>query len=147
MLLKKISVLALAGLACLGIGVSVAQDAALSPEQAVEQRQALMKENGGTLRNAGGLSGAEAVAAAQTLLDNYNEIPALFPEGSITGDSKALPVIWEQWDGFVAIVDKGKEAATQAVAAAEAGDATAYGAALKALGATCGECHSTYRAE
>ncbi len=147
MLLRKITVLALAGILSTGIGVSVAQDqAALAPEQAQDQREALMKDNGGTLRSAGSLTGAEAVAAAQKLLANYEAIPALFPEGSITEDSKALPTIWENWDGFTAIVEKGKAAAADAVAAAEAGDAAAYGTALKTLGGTCGECHQAFRA-
>ncbi|MBU1336535.1 MAG: cytochrome c [Alphaproteobacteria bacterium] len=148
MSIKKFSALAIAGLMTLGVVAAVAQDAFVPPataEEALAARKALMREDGALLRSAGNLSGAEAVAAMQTLLDNYTHIPDLFPEGSIVGDSEALPAIWENWEDFVAIVETGKQAATDGLAAAEAGDATAYAAAVQALGATCGACHQQFR--
>ncbi|MFP9136896.1 c-type cytochrome [Devosia sp. XGJD_8] len=148
MSIKKFSAMAIAGLMTLGVVAAVAQDAFVPPataEEALAARKALMREDGALLRSAGNLSGAEAVAAMQTLLDNYTHIPDLFPEGSIVGDSEALPAIWENWEDFVAIVETGKQAATDGLAAAEAGDATAYAAAVQALGATCGACHQQFR--
>jgi cytochrome c556 len=148
MSIKQISAMAIAGLMTLGVVAAVAQDAFVPPataEEALAARKALMREDGGLLRSAGGLTGAEAVAAMQTLLDNYTHIPDLFPEGSIVGDSEALPAIWENWDAFVAIVETGKTAATAGLAAAESGDAAGYAAALQALGATCGACHQQFR--
>ncbi|WDR06344.1 cytochrome c [Devosia rhodophyticola] len=148
MRLKSFSILASAALVLVGTSLGFAQDEFVvpdSPEDIVAVRQALMKEDGGILRQAGELSGAEAVAAMQTVITNYSHIPALFPEGSIVGDSGALPVIWEDFDAFTAIVDTGTEAAKTAMAAAEAGDGTAYGAALKALGGSCGACHQQFR--
>lgn len=148
MSIKKFSALAIAGLMTLGVVAAVARDAFVPPataEEALAARKALMREDGALLRSAGNLSGAEAVAAMQTLLDNYTHIPDLFPEGSIVGDSEALPAIWENWEDFVAIVETGKQAATDGLAAAEAGDATAYAAAVQALGATCGACHQQFR--
>ncbi|WP_232846702.1 c-type cytochrome [Devosia beringensis] len=148
MLLKKITALTLAGFMTLGAVASFAQDAFVAPttpEAAVAAREVLMKSNGATLKAAGALTGAEASAAMQTLLDNFTNMAAVFPEGSITGDSKASPAIWQDWAGFTAIIDTGKAAATAGLAAAETGDATAYGAALKAIGATCGTCHEQYR--
>ena len=148
MSIKTISAMAIAGLMALGAVASVAQDAFVAPatpEEAVAMRKALMREDGGLMRQLNGLSGAEAVAALNTVLTNYGHIPDLFPEGSIVGDSEALPAIWENWDTFTGIVESGKTAATQAIAAAEAGDATAYAAALKTLGGTCGQCHQQFR--
>lgn len=148
MSIKQISAMAIAGLMTLGVVAVVAQDAFVPPataEEALAARKALMREDGGLLRSAGGLTGAEAVAAMQTLLDNYTHIPDLFPEGSIVGDSEALPAIWENWDAFVAIVETGKTAAADGLAAAESGDAAGYAAALQALGATCGACHQQFR--
>ena len=148
MSIKKISAIAIAGLLAASVVAAVAQDAFVAPatpEEAVEARQALMREDGGILRSAAGLSGAEAVAAMQTIKTNYSHIPALFPEGSIVGDSEALPAIWENWDAFVAIAKSGEDAAAAAVAAAEAGDADGYAAALKTLGGTCGACHQQFR--
>lgn len=148
MSIKTISAMAIAGLMTAGVVSAFAQDAFVAPttpEEAVTVRQQLMKENGTVLRGAGELTGDAAVAAMQTILDNYTHIPAVFPEGSIVGDSKALPVIWENWDGFTAIVETGKTAANAAIAAAQAGDAAAYGAALKTIGGTCGQCHQSFR--
>ncbi|MFD2649075.1 c-type cytochrome [Devosia albogilva] len=148
--IRNASAAALAGLLTLGALTAFAQEAftpPATPEEAVEMRQALMREDGGILRSAGNLTGVDAVAAMQTLETNYSHIPDLFPENSIVGDSKALPAIWENWDAFVAIVDKGREAAAQGRAAAEAGDTATYTASLRTIGGTCGECHQQFRTE
>ena len=116
----------------------------LSAEQAVDKRQQTMKLNGATLKVAGGLTGAEAVKAADTLISN---LTVLFPEGSdqVPG-SEALPVIWQNWDTFQGNLRKGVGFATQLKAAAQAGDAAAYAAALKSIGGLCGQCHQKFRA-
>jgi len=148
MSIKKISAMAIAGLLAVSAVATMAQDTFVppaTPEEAVAMRKALMREDGGLMRSLNGLSGAEAAAALNVVLANYTHIPDLFPEGSIVGDSDALPAIWENWDAFTAIVGTGKTAATEAIAAAEAGDASAYAAALKALGRTCGQCHQQFR--
>lgn len=149
MSIRKITAMAVAGLMIVGGVASFAQDAFVppaTPEEAVAARQALMKEDGALMRQLGGLTGAEAVAGLNTILTNYSHIPDLFPEGSIVGESKALPAIWENWEAFTAIVETGKAAATAGIAAAEAGDAAAYAAALQAIGGTCGACHQQFRA-
>ena len=151
---NKLPLLAFALIAGLS-AVTVAQDtpafvvdpaiATMTPEQVVEARQAAMMSNGRTLRNAGTLTGAEAVAAATTVLQNFTNLPHLFPEGSIVGDSKALPIIWEQKDDFAAIFAKAGAAAAAMLVAAQAGDTTAYAAAIQTIGGTCNECHDTYQ--
>ncbi|KQN72296.1 cytochrome c [Devosia sp. Leaf64] len=148
MVLSKFSGIAIAALLAAGTVAVMAQDAftpPATPEEAVTVREAMMKENGGILRQAGNLTGADAVAAMTTLRDNYSHIPALFPEGSNVGESEALPAIWENWEAFTAIADAGVTAAEQGIAAAEAGDAAAYAEAVKAIGATCGQCHQQFR--
>ena len=116
-----------------------------TPEEAVAMRKELMRVDGGILRGADALAGPEAIAAMQLLKDNLSHVPALFPEGSIVGDSEALPAIWENWETFVAIAKAGEDAAAIALAAAEAGDAAGYAAALQAIGGTCGQCHQQFR--
>ncbi|MDB5527201.1 MAG: hypothetical protein JWR51_304 [Devosia sp.] len=148
MSIKKISAMAIAGLLTVGAVSAFAQEAFVaptSPDEAVTMRQALMKEDGGILKGSADLTGDAAVTALQTILTNYTHIPALFPEGSIVGNSKALPAIWQNWDGFNAILESGKTAATAGIAAAQAGDAAGYAAALKSLGGTCGQCHEAFR--
>ena len=155
--LNKITAIAMAGLMSIGIVSHViGQDmpdfmagdtfvAPATPEEVLAMRKAVMKEDGGILKDAGGLTGEAAITAMQKLYINYAHIPALFPEGSIVGDSKALPAIWENWEAFVAITEKGKVAMLAGIDAATAGDAAAYGEAIKAIGGSCGECHANYR--
>jgi len=152
MSLSRMTAFVLAGVMTLGLAAGgLAQDvdpaiASLSLEQAVEVRQAAMKENGGTLKKAGGLTGAEAVAAAETLIRNFTNLSHLFPENSIVGESKALPAIWENADDFAGLFATGLDAAKAMKTAAEAGDAEAYGASIKTIGGLCGQCHEKYRA-
>ncbi len=120
--------------------------ASMTPEQLVSARQAAMKEDGGILRNAGKLTGAEAVTAATTLLQNFTNFPALFREGSITPESGAKPIIWEQFDDFTGLFAEDQAAAQAMLTAAVAGDAGAYADAVRAIGQSCGNCHQTYRA-
>ena len=148
MIFSKSTAIALAALMAVGTVAVMAQDAFTppsTPEEAVALRQKLMREDGGILRSAAGLTGDEAVAAMTTIKQNYSHFPDLFPEGSIVGDSEALPAIWENWEAFTAILDTGMAAADDAIAAAQAGDAAAYGAAFKVIGGTCGQCHQQFR--
>ncbi len=149
-MMKLVSAAAIGTFLALGAVAVSAQNGFTPPEtaeEAVEMRQAVMKENGGVLRSARGLSGTEAVTAMTTLRDNFSHVPDLFPEDSIVGDTKALPAIWEDWEGFVAIANASETAAADALAAAEAGDADSYAAALQSLMGTCGQCHQQFRAE
>ena len=154
MRLRKIAAIAVAGFAAFGVGAGVfAQDmmadpaiADMSVEQLVEARQDTMKQNGGIMKGAGGLSGADAVAAAETLHQNFINFTAMFPEGSIADDSKALPVIWEDKEAFDALFMQAAELAGQMKSAAESGDMDAFGAAAKQIGGLCGQCHQKYRA-
>lgn len=119
----------------------------LSADQAVAKRQELMKKNGATLKAAGGLSGADAVAAADQLIYDFSNLTILFPEGSdqVVG-SEAKPEIWQNFDTFQGLLKQGVVAATAMKAAAEAGDAAAYGTAIKTVGGVCGQCHQQFRA-
>lgn len=135
---------------------SYAQDVAVTPdpalatlavEEMVAKRQELMKANGAALKAAGALSGAEAVAAAETLIADFSNLTVLFPEGSdkVAG-TEAKPEIWQNLDVFQGLLGQGVVAATAMKAAAQAGDAAAYGTAVKAVGGVCGECHKQFRA-
>jgi cytochrome c556 len=147
MSLNRITSFAFAGLIAAGIAAGgIAQDAVLSPEEAIEARQATMRSNAGVMGGAAALTGAEAVAAAETLIENFTKLPTLFPEGSTAENSRALPVIWENFDEFTGYFATGLEAATAMKAAAEAGDAAAYAESTAAIGGLCGQCHSKFRA-
>jgi len=119
----------------------------LSVEDMVAKRQELMKTNGGTLKTAGGLTGADAVKAAETLIADFSDLTVLWPEGSdAVKGSEAKPEIWQNMAAFQDLLKQGVVAATAMKAAAEAGDAAAYGASIKAIGGLCGACHQQFRA-
>lgn len=140
---SKVFVGAFLGIMALAIGaVGISATAQDNP---IAARQALMKENGGIMRGAGNLSGEEAAAAAEKMAANFATLQTLFPEGSTGADSEALPGIWENFEAFNAIFAKDQKLATDAAAAARAGDTAAYADAIKQIGNSCGECHRTYR--
>jgi len=152
----RTSMLIVCGLvAGLALVPAVADDAMTGPpdvasmtvDEIIALRVQTMRSNGRTLRGANALSGAEAIAAAEQVRNNAQTLHLLFPEGSNTGDSHALDLIWQDWDSFVAILDSLEADASAMIEAAEAGDPDAYVAALRKVGMNCGTCHDTYRAE
>ena len=142
-----IAAVSLAALTALTAG-SVA--AAMSVQ---EERAVVMKGLGGHMKALGAVAKGEAKADAGTVVHAKAlrqlsvTIAHLFPEGSGGGDSRALPKIWSDWDGFKKASDDFAAATPQLVAAAETGDPRQIGAALGAVGKTCGGCHKPYRAE
>jgi cytochrome c556 len=121
--------------------------ASLTDQQLVDARQTAMKENGKALRAAQALAGAEALTAATTLLQNFTNFPLLFREGSLTANSRALPLIWAPDSRFDEFIDEAKIAARVMRQAAESGDNAYYLAAVDAIGSACNECHSVYRSQ
>lgn len=114
-----------------------------------EDREGLMKSNGGALKalsaagSAATFDAATAKAPAQTLIDNAAKIPTLYAPGSETGDPEALPVIWTDQAGFKAAAAK---LGTDAAALQAATDQAGFASALKTVQGDCGGCHKVYRA-
>lgn len=92
---------------------------------------------------------AELHAMNLQAMTTYNPVPH-FPEGSDNdakfGDTRALPVIWADFDGFVEKYNALVEAVTALQPAAVAGRAE-LGQALGKVGGSCKACHDDYRAE
>ena len=155
--LPKFAVFAIASVAALGALAVLADDlpalvvdraiAGMSVDQKVEARRAAMKQDGMLLRGAADATGQAAVDITTTVLQNFTNFPALFADGVTNDSSHALPLIWQEFDKFTAILDKGKTTLTAMRQAAIDGDSAAYLASFKALGAVCGECHESYRAK
>ncbi|MBB5690553.1 cytochrome c [Roseomonas alkaliterrae] len=85
------------------------------------------------------------VARVEEMITFYRGLPALFPAGSGTGDTRALPAIWSDRAGFERA---NANMVTQLEAlrtAAASGDNAALTAAFNQTGATCGACHRPYR--
>ena len=75
-------------------------------------------------------------------------VSTLFPKGSETGhDTKALPEIWSDHDGFNKIALKLVEVSDKLAIDAKAGNADEVAADTKLMGQQCGACHKAYRAK
>ena len=151
---SSLLLLAAAVFGLLAAAVATAQDdtvvidpaiQSMTAEQLVAARRDAMKQNAATLRGAMRATGDDAIAAATVLHRNFVTLPHLFREGSIAGESEALPQIWENWDDFKGRLEGDAAHASEALAAATAGDAAAYGAALQAIRESCRGCHQMYR--
>jgi cytochrome c556 len=133
-------------------GSTLAQDrpipdvGSMSADDIVTLRQEIMKEDGGLLKGAMAPD-ADRAAAADHLVHNIEILKLLWPEGSLTANSEALPAIWTDRATFDAYFDDIIAKAGEVKQAALAGDVEAGGAALKAVGGVCGHCHATFRAE
>jgi len=147
--LKRMTTFAVLGVVAAGLTAPVIAQDMLMGADAIERRQELMKSNGMTLRGARGASGDEAIAAAETLVSNFAELGDLWPADSMEGDTKARPEIWNEdgslSEGFLTAYNNASSAADALLAAAQSGDAEAFGAAFGAMGGSCGACHQSYQ--
>jgi cytochrome c556 len=133
-----------AGAVMLGITAATAQS------NVIEQRQNLMKQFGAATRTASGmLRGqtpfdlAQVQAALRTYSQGAKQAPALFPEDSKTGKTKALPAVWENKTDFNGIFAKLDQDATSALAAIK--DEATFKAEMPKVLQNCGGCHNKYQ--
>lgn len=73
------------------------------------------------------------------------EMADAFPEGSDQAPSEALPTIWTDKAGFAAAIAAYDEALTAMNKAIMSGDMSAASNGFKSLGASCSNCHKSYR--
>jgi len=131
--------------------VSIGVTTAVAQSSAIQARKDVLKTFGPASRAPGLMLRGEQpfdLAAVQASLKVFAEgapkLPALFPADSQTGDTKALPAIWQQKDKFNAIFAK-LEADSKAAMTAITNEATFKTEMPKVLG-NCGTCHTDYRA-
>lgn len=133
-----------AGAVTLGITAAIAQ------ANVIEQRQNLMKQFGAATRTTSGmLRGqtpfdlAQVQAALKTYSQNAKQAPALFPDTSKTGETKALPAVWENKADFNGIFTKMDQDATAALAAIK--DEATFKTEMPKVLQNCGACHNKYQ--
>jgi cytochrome c556 len=124
-----------------------------SPADAIKARQQHFKDMGAAfktirdqLRGTADVAAVKAAAAEikKNALDEHNWFPkGTGPEAGVK--TAAKPVIWTDGEGFAAAVKKFEEEADKFAQLADAGDMSALGAGVKALGQSCGGCHDKYR--
>jgi cytochrome c556 len=141
----------------LGLAVAVAAGCASETKMMktgsgdiVADRQRVMKLNGAAWTEvqakakAGNLEGV--AVSAETLALNAQQIPSLFPAGSLTDKSKAKPEIWQKWAEFEAAAKKMETESEKLRDAARAKNEQLVQDLVKDYGRNaCGACHTPFR--
>ena len=135
------------------IGSIAATGAAIAQDGPIKKRQELMKKNGDAAKLISAMFKGEkpydAAAAADAIKGIgavMDEFITLFPEGSTSKDSDALPEIWKNkadFDGWAAQVKED----TPKTAAAAAGGVASLQPAFAEFAKSCRGCHEKYRAD
>ncbi|HEX9646110.1 MAG TPA: cytochrome c [Alphaproteobacteria bacterium] len=148
----RIAVVVLCALSFAAV-TGAASFAADEPANIIKYRRNVMKAIGANIANIAMVVKGEVTYSAnvpfnaRSIRDALNLVDPLFPPGTDTGDTNALPKIWEDAAGFNDVHDKAQAAADAMVQAAESGDAANIAAALGDLGKACGNCHKPYRVD
>jgi len=135
-----------------GLALILAAGAAFAQGDAISQRREGLKRMGGHMEAMKPVADARGdVRALTPRLDDmiafFNGLPARFPAGSGTGDTKALPAIWQEPARFEQANAALLGQLNMLKAAATAGDAAAFATAFQATGGQfCGGCHRAFRA-
>ena len=134
--------------ALVAVGCATMQQ--MAPEEALAERQKLMKANGAAWKGvqdktkAGKI--ADAAADADILAQNAKKIPALFPPGSLVGKTAAKPEIWQKWPEFEAAAKNMETEATRLRDTAKTDNKAATEVLVKDFGRkACGACHTPFR--
>ena len=85
------------------------------------------------------------VATAKSMQEFGAKIPTLFPPGSEGGKSEAKPEVWSRSAEFAAKAKEFETAAAKLGEVAATGDVKATEAAFKAVSASCGSCHDSFK--
>jgi cytochrome c556 len=136
------TVLAVAAVA-LGVTTVTAQ------QDPIAARKAIMKANGEQAGIGAKMNRGEEpfdLAKAKKIFVTYQDVAkthALWPDSSKTGDTAALPAIWENKADFEAKLTKLVNEAKAAEAAVK--DVDTFKAQFTEVQKNCGGCHQTYR--
>ena len=137
-------------IAAIVTALAVGATAVYADSTAIDQRQKVMKAMGGAMKETGGMMKgtlpfdlAKVQAALKVLAESSPKAKDLFPDDSKEGgDTKALPIIWEQKADFAGRFDK--LAADATAAATSITDETSFKTAWPKIGGNCGGCHKVY---
>lgn len=128
--------------------------AAASPAETVKARQAYFQSLSDAMKGVAPLAksfDAEAAKAETAKLAAVlaTDTAPLFAAGTsdadLPGETRAKAAIWQSMDDFAAKAQVMHTAGEALVAAADAGDASAFAAAFGQMGGSCKACHDSYR--
>ena len=133
---------------CVLAGIAIGVTGVAAQGDAIAERKKLMKQNAQHTKAISAMAKGDApfdAAAVNAAFTQWSttaaQLPKLFPDNSKTGDTRALPKIWDDRKGFDAQV-----AAFAKASAARPKDVDALKAAFPAVAKVCGDCHEGYRA-
>jgi cytochrome c556 len=142
-----IRALSVAALLAVGATLAYAQGAG---QAAVKQRQDLMKQQSNALKDPTAMMKGEAPfdvtkvkASLKTIQDAAAKLKPAWPDDSKSGDTAALPAVWEKKADFTARLDKLGADAKAAEAAIK--DEATFKSEFKKVTDNCGGCHKEYR--
>jgi cytochrome c556 len=124
---------------------------AATPADAIKYRKAVMEGMSAhvsafVLINFGKVEHPEYLKAhANALADLGAQAKVLFPAGTDTGETDALPLIWKEQERFNKLVSDVETSSAKLRDAVAASDKPGTAAAFKALGDACKSCHDRYR--
>src|SRR5689334_21330058 len=128
----------------------MAVTAVVAQSDPIAARKALMKENGAQFRVVNEMLQDKRpfdLAAVKKALAIFQDaavkVKALFPDTSKSGDTAALPAVWENKADFNTKFDQLGAAAKAADGKVK--DAASFKAEMAQFGKNCGGCHTTYR--
>ena len=141
----RMTVAVIAIAASVGIALAAGADT-------IKERRELMKANGEAskplvpmLKGAGPFDLATVQKALKTYENAADKMPGLFPPDSKTGDTHALPAIWEG-NNMADLDARFKKLGEDAAAAlASVKDETSFRATMPDFFNNCGGCHEKYR--
>jgi cytochrome c556 len=135
----------------LALAVGVVGTTAFAVDDPILTRKKLMQANGGAMGAVQAMIKGDipfSAAVAQSAYRTFNavsySIGDFFPAGSDQGDTRALPVIWSEMEGFQAALAKLQQA-SDAARQTEPQSIDDVKAAIGPIGEACGGCHETYR--
>lgn len=124
---------------------------AVAADDPIKVREELMEGIGDAMKVLGPTAqgkmeydAAKVTAALQTIATNSADFPNHFPEGSDTGNTEALPAIWENKADFEARSQELAKDAEAAIAVAGNG-LDAFKPAFGEVASNCKGCHEKYR--
>ena len=107
---------------------------------------AAMKTMGAMFKGEAPFEPAVVAEKAALLAKHAKMIPDMTPEGSNDHPSEALPIIWQEWDGYVTsankLADEGEKLVDVASNGAELAETRAQ---FINVSKTCGTCHDRFR--
>jgi cytochrome c556 len=138
-------------IACVALSLPAAGFGATNPADAIKYRKAVMSGMSAhvaafMLINFNKVEHPEYLKAhASALADLGAQAKVLFPAGTDTGDTDALPLIWKEQDQFKKLLTDLETSSAKLRDAVAANDKAGSMAAFKAMGESCKGCHDRYR--